>query len=117
MGVEADPQVGLTPPSATRSGTTSRRRRRRPLGAGARDPRGGAFIFLAGYRGEDLAAVTKAASSASRLSRLSAWMENIHGLSTRPHSVPYTGNRSADPAVSRNVSLRIQNRSPSRPAS
>ena len=47
------------------------------------------------YRGEDLAAMTKAASSASRFSRVSAWMENIQGLSTLPHSVPYTGNRSA----------------------
>jgi hypothetical protein len=46
------------------------------------------------YRREDLAAVTKAASSASRFSRSSAWMENIQGLSTLPHSIPYTGNRS-----------------------
>ena len=55
------------------------------------------------YRGEDLAATTKAASSASRFSRASAWMANIQGLSTLPHSVPYTGNRSADPAASTNV--------------
>ena len=69
------------------------------------------------YRSEDSAAATKAASSASRFSRSSAWMENIQGLSALLHSIPYTGNRSADPAACSNVSLRIQNRSPSRPAS
>ena len=69
------------------------------------------------YRGEDLAAMTKAASSASRFSRASVWMENIQGLSTLPHSIPYTGNRSADPWRRRNVTSRIQKRLPSRPAS
>jgi hypothetical protein len=40
------------------------------------------------YRSEDLAAATNAASSASRFSRPSAWMENIQALSTLPHSIP-----------------------------